>query len=161
MEWKLIPILDNVTSNVLKTYNCFGSWICLHQSEGSDLYGIGVHTCILLSCFIIENTAFWKLSAPVMRWKQNWNPSASDLLCWPNLDSWPNPVERTEYTSYNTWCEWVTFFFGTVTMKFALLLLWLLCFHGKLVIMIMIEFTLWLHTLGLNGDHSLSFLVSH
>jgi len=71
-------------------------------------------------------------------------------------------VETTEYTSYKT-CgvNESHFFWGTVAIKFALLLLRLLCFHGKLVTMIMVEFGLWLHTLGLNGDHSLWFLVSH
>jgi hypothetical protein len=89
------------------------------------------------------------------------NPSVSGPLYWPNFCPWPNPVETTEYTSYNTCVVNETHFLDTVAIKFALLLLWLLCLHGKLVTMVVIEFGLWLHTLGLNGNHSLWFLVSH
>lgn len=89
------------------------------------------------------------------------NPNVSGPLYWPNLRPWLNPVETTVYTSYILCGVNESHFFGTVAIKFALLLLWLLCLHGKLITMIMIEFGLWLHTLRLNGDHSLWFLVSH
>jgi len=142
--------------------NCFGSWICFHHSEGSDSYGIGVHPCIPSSCFIIEN----KLSGSwvLLSWGRNkklgipmFQVHYIDLICIPGPLQWKQ--QSTLHTIHVVWMSHT--FFGTVTIKFALLLLWLLCLHGKLVTVIMIEFGLWLHTLGLNGDHFLWFLVSH
>lgn len=129
-------ILDFVSSNVVKTWlfwelNLFPSFrgIWLIWNWSSYVYSIIIFYYWKYSFLEAE------CSCHEVETKTG-NPNISGPLYWPKLRPWPNPVETTEYTSYNTCVVNESHFFGMVVIKFALLLLWLLCLHGKFVTMI-------------------------